>query len=153
APVREHTNVTSLMRVGDSWRGETEHGGVDAAAGVIAAGPVQRGRLPGGAGGPPQPDGQVHSAGSPRPAPPPPGGVLVVGSGASGAQIAEELVGSGRRTFLCVSRHRRVPRRLLGRDIMSWLLELGIMDGTRAGWVDGRMPPTVLVTGVDGGHD
>ncbi|MEO8328897.1 MAG: hypothetical protein ABI586_02720 [Candidatus Nanopelagicales bacterium] len=77
----------------------------------------------------------------------------MVGSGASGAQIAEELVTSGRRTYLCVSRHRRVPRRLLGHDITAWLVQLGLMDRTRAEWVDGRLPPTVLVTGVDGGHD
>jgi putative flavoprotein involved in K+ transport len=79
--------------------------------------------------------------------------VLVVGSGASGVQIAEELVGAGRTTYLCLSRHRRVPRRHLGRDILRWLVELGMMDRTRADWVDGRMPPTVLVTGVGGGRD
>jgi putative flavoprotein involved in K+ transport len=96
---------------------------------------------------------QLHSADYRRPGLLPDGGVLVVGSGASGAQIAEELVTSGRRTYLCVSRHRRVPRRLLGRDITTWLIELGLMDRTRADWVGGRMPATVLVTGVDGGHD
>jgi putative flavoprotein involved in K+ transport len=46
-----------------------------------------------------------------------------------------------------------VPRRFLGRDVFAWLVEIGLMDRTRADWVDGRMPPTVLVTGVAGGHD
>ena len=32
-------------------------------------------------------------------------------------------------------------------------VEIGLMDRTRADWVDDRMPPTVLVTGVGGGHD
>jgi putative flavoprotein involved in K+ transport len=77
----------------------------------------------------------------------------VVGSGGSGAQIAEELLAAGRATYLCVSRHRRVPRRILGQDIFTWLVAIGLMDRTRADWLDGRMPPTVLVTGVDGGHD
>jgi putative flavoprotein involved in K+ transport len=77
----------------------------------------------------------------------------VVGSGASGAQIAEDLLAAGRETYLCVSRHRRVPRRFLGRDVFTWLADTGLMDRTRADWVDGRMPPTVLVTGVGGGHD
>src|SRR4029079_19269040 len=81
------------------------------------------------------------------------GAVLVVGSGASGAQIAEDLLAAGRDTYVCVSRHRRVPRRFLGRDVFDWLVEIGVMDRTRTDWVDGRMPPTVLVTGVDGGHD
>lgn len=40
-----------------------------------------------------------------------------------------------------------------GRDIFDWLAQIGLMDRTRADRVDGRMPPTVLVTGVDGGHD
>lgn len=40
----------------------------------------------------------------------PDGAVLVVGSGASGCQIADELMQAGRRVFLSVSRHRRVPR-------------------------------------------
>jgi putative flavoprotein involved in K+ transport len=30
---------------------------------------------------------------------------------------------------------------------------MGVMDRTKADWPDGRMPPTVLVTGVRGGHD
>lgn len=96
---------------------------------------------------------QLHSMSYHNPGSLPDGAVLVVGSGASGAQIAEELVTSGRRTFLCLSRHRRVPRRLLGREITNWLVDLGLMDRSRADWVGGRMPPTVLVTGVDGGHD
>jgi putative flavoprotein involved in K+ transport len=83
----------------------------------------------------------------------PDGAVLVVGSGASGAQITEELLDAGRTTYLCVSRHRRVPRCFLGRDVFTWLVQIGLMDRTRADWVDGRMPPTVLVTGVGGGHD
>ena len=49
----------------------------------------------------------------------PPGAVLVIGSGASGCQIADELYHSGRTVFLSVSRHRRVPRRYHGKD-MFW---------------------------------
>ena len=79
--------------------------------------------------------------------------MLVVGSGASGAQIAEDVLAASRSTYLCVSRHRRGPRRFLGCDVFTWLVQIGLMDRTRADWVDGRMPPTVLVTGVGGGHD
>jgi putative flavoprotein involved in K+ transport len=44
----------------------------------------------------------------------PAGAVLIVGSGASGCQIADELLHAGRSVYLPVSRHRRAPRRLPG---------------------------------------
>jgi putative flavoprotein involved in K+ transport len=153
APVREHTRVVAVERVGRTWQVTTATDRIHAAAVVVATGPFQRARVPTVAAEVPDVIVQMHSVDYRSPDLLPDGAVLVVGSGASGAQIAEELVTVGRRTYLCVSRHRRVPRRLLGRDITTWLVELGLMDRTRADWVDGRMPPTVLVTGVDGGHD
>ena len=55
----------------------------------------------------------------------PPGGVLVVGTGASGAQIAEDLLAAGRDVYLSVGTHGRIPRRYRGRDIMDWLDAMG----------------------------
>jgi cation diffusion facilitator CzcD-associated flavoprotein CzcO len=52
--------------------------------------------------------------------------VLIVGSGASGAQIAEELVRAGRRVYLSVGRHKRMPRRYRERDLIWWLAALGL---------------------------
>lgn len=153
APVREHTRVVAVERVRHGWQVSTENGQIHAAAVVVATGPFQRARLPASAADMPNAIVHLHSADYRSPNLLPDGAVLVVGSGASGAQIAEEMITAGRRTYLCVSRHRRVPRRLLGQDITTWLVELGLMDRTRAAWVDGRMPPTVLVTGVDGGHE
>jgi hypothetical protein len=54
------------------------------------------------------------------------GGVLVVGTGASGCQFAEELLQAGRPVFLSVGPHRRVPRRYRGWDIIWWIMELGL---------------------------
>jgi putative flavoprotein involved in K+ transport len=54
--------------------------------------------------------------------------VLVVGSGQSGCQIAEELNAAGRKVFLCTSKVARVPRRYRGREIMSWLWDSGFLD-------------------------
>jgi putative flavoprotein involved in K+ transport len=153
APVREQTTVTSLDHQGDGWTLRTDGGEIRARAVVLATGPFQKARLPAQSAAMPADVVQLHSLDYRRPQLLPEGAVLVVGSGASGAQIAEELVGAGRSTYLCVSRHRRVPRRFLGRDVFAWLVQIGLMDRTRADWVDGRMPPTVLVTGVDGGHD
>ena len=56
----------------------------------------------------------------------PPGGVLVVGAGASGSQIAEELANAGRSVTLSVSRHRRLPRRYRDKDILWWVDRMGI---------------------------
>jgi putative flavoprotein involved in K+ transport len=153
APVREHTAVTALERRDGAWHAETTEGGLRARAVVVATGPFQVPRVPELSRHLPGGVTQLHSVEYRNPDLLPPGGVLVVGSGASGSQIAEELVDAGRDVYLCVSTHRRVPRRCAGRDVTDWLLEMGVMDRTRADWVDGRMPPTVLVTGVGGGHD
>jgi putative flavoprotein involved in K+ transport len=153
APVREHTPVVSLDQAPEGWLVTTEQGMIGCRAVVLATGPFQRARVPAVAADLTGDVHQVHSAEYRAPELLPGGAVLVVGSGASGAQIAEDLLAAGRTTYLCVSRHRRVPRRFLGRDVFTWLVEIGLMDRTRADWVDGRMPPTVLVTGVDGGHD
>ena len=67
---------------------------------------------------------QVHAADYRNPGQLPPGAVLVVGAGASGAQIAEELLQAGRRVYLSVGRHRRLPRRYRGRDLIWWLAEM-----------------------------
>jgi putative flavoprotein involved in K+ transport len=153
APVREYTPVVSLEQRSAEWLVTTAQGVIRCRAVVLATGPFQRPRLPAASADLPESVYQVHSAVYHRPDLLPDGAVLVVGSGASGAQIAEDLLAAGRTTYLCVSRHRRVPRRFLGRDVFTWLVEIGLMDRTRADWVDGRMPPTVLVTGVGGGHD
>jgi putative flavoprotein involved in K+ transport len=58
----------------------------------------------------------------------PPGAVLVVGCGQSGAQIAEELYQSGRRVFLATGGASRAPRRYRGRDIFDWLVAIGFFD-------------------------
>jgi putative flavoprotein involved in K+ transport len=56
------------------------------------------------------------------------GGVLVVGAGATGIQLAEEIQRSGRPVTLSVGGHVRVPRVYRGMDIMWWLDAAGILD-------------------------
>ncbi|MER9893434.1 NAD(P)/FAD-dependent oxidoreductase [Mesorhizobium sp. M0119] len=77
----------------------------------------------------------------------PAGAVLVVGSGQSGAQIAEELAEAGRRVFLATSRVGRLSRRYRGRDIMLWLVESGFLDVRRDEIIRlaGRIPPRGLL--------
>jgi putative flavoprotein involved in K+ transport len=73
---------------------------------------------------------QVHSDASRNPAELLPGGVLVVGSAQSGAQIAEELYKAGKKVYLAVGRSGRVPRRYRGRDANWWSEKLGLYDRT-----------------------
>jgi putative flavoprotein involved in K+ transport len=79
--------------------------------------------------------------------------VLIVGSGSSGCQIAEELLDQGRNVYLCVGRHRRIPRKYRGRDLLAWLYDIGSIDITIDTFPDRRHPPPVLLTGANGGHD
>lgn len=81
----------------------------------------------------------------------PPGAVLVVGAGGSGWQIAEDLLDGGRRVYLSVGRHRRVPRRYRGKDFGWWQEHTGAADRV----IDDptRAAPAPLLTGAGGGHD
>jgi putative flavoprotein involved in K+ transport len=55
----------------------------------------------------------------------PAGGVLVVGAGQSGLQIADELARAGRSVIVAVGTHGWVPRRVYGRDQMWWRMDNG----------------------------
>jgi putative flavoprotein involved in K+ transport len=79
--------------------------------------------------------------------------VLIVGSGASGCQIADELLQAGRRVYLSVSRHRRVPRRYRGKDVYWWLEAMGRFAQTIDSFPGRHWPPSTVVTGVNGGYD
>jgi putative flavoprotein involved in K+ transport len=81
------------------------------------------------------------------------GAVLVVGGGQSGAQIAEDLAGAGRRVLLSTSRVGWVPRRYRGRDTLGWWTVSGFYEVRR-----GDVDPAVLrirqplISGTDDGH-
>jgi putative flavoprotein involved in K+ transport len=86
----------------------------------------------------------------------PEGEVLVVGSGQSGAQIAEDLHLAGRRVHLATGSAPRVARFYRGRDVTDWLDELGYYDipvteHPRREAV--RAQANHYVTGRDGGRD
>lgn len=86
----------------------------------------------------------------------PEGGVMIVGSGQSGTQIAEDLHLAGRDVHLCVGNAPRVNRRYRGKDVVEWLDDMGYYDlpfdehpqGDRV-----RAKTNHYVTGRDGGRD
>jgi len=70
----------------------------------------------------------LHSMQYRNPSVLPHGAVLVIGTGQSGAQIAEELYQSGRKVYLSVGSAGRVPRRYRGKDISDWFTRMGMFD-------------------------
>lgn len=153
APVREHTEVVSLRRVGEEFSITTTDGLLHARQVVVATGPFQRPRIPSLASELPAHITQMDPTRYRNPAGLPPGSVLMIGAGASGIQIAEELIGAGRTVFLAASRHRRIPRRFRGRDVYWWLDRMGRFEQTIDTFPDRRWPPHTAVTGVNGGYD
>jgi putative flavoprotein involved in K+ transport len=153
APVREGIAVTSLDHNVDKKRFEIRTGSalISAANVVIATGPYQDPAVPTGLDSAMRGVFQIHSSLYRNPDELPPGAVLIVGSGSSGCQIAEDMLRAGRRTYLAVGSHRRVPRRYRDRDFAYWEFALGEFDRTLDRRPAERMSP--LLTGVDGGHD
>jgi len=151
APIRCGVAVTAL-RCRDGATGfvaETSDGAIEAINVVVATGPYQRPLIPALSL-----DNihvfQVHAGRYQKPDQLPSGAVLVVGSGASGAQITEELLRAGRRVYLSVGRHRRMPRRYRGRDLIWWLSALGLLERpTEERGPDRSLP---LITGAFGGN-
>jgi putative flavoprotein involved in K+ transport len=151
ASVRCGVDVQSLRRR-DSLIGfvaETSEGRIEAANVVVATGPYQRPIVPTLLSNNATVF-QVHANRYRRPEQLPSEAVLVIGSGASGVQIAEELLRAGRQVYLSVGRHRRMPRRYRGRDVIWWLSALGL-DQTPVE-KRGPDPSFPLITGAYGGH-
>ncbi|MDR3516583.1 MAG: MSMEG_0569 family flavin-dependent oxidoreductase [Azospirillaceae bacterium] len=99
---------------------------------------------------------QLHSEQYRNPQALPEGAVLVVGSGQSGAQIAEDLHLAGRKVHLALGNAPRCARFYRGKDVVTWLAEMGYYDmpvekhPLREGV---RNNTNHYVTGRDGGRD
>jgi putative flavoprotein involved in K+ transport len=122
---------------------------------VVATGAYQRPHRPAGADTLPADLRQLDVEDYRSPEELPTGGVLIVGSGQSGCQIAEELLEAGREVFLACGRAPWIPRRIGDRDTVWWLVESGFMDHTPADvpWPAARLVANGLATGHGGGHD
>lgn len=153
APVKTGVRVDRVCARDGGFRLETTAGDVEAANVVVATGPYQEPILPGIRHALPSTVAQVHASGYRNPAQLPAGAVLVVGSGASGCQIVEDLLAAGRTVFFSVGRHRRYPRRYRGQDMFWWMERIGALDQTLGERPDARERSNPLVTGVGGGHE
>ncbi len=151
APVRCGVEVTSVRRKAGApgFHVETSDGDFDARYVIAATGPFQKPVIPAVV---PEAAGlvQIHSSAYRNPEQLPDGGVLVVGAGSSGVQIAAEIQRSGRQVHLSVGPHDRPPRSYRGRDFCWWLGVLGMWDASTP--AQGAEHVTIAVSGADGGH-
>ncbi len=149
APIRCGVEVTSLEPSGEGFVAETSAGRVEARNVVVATGPFQKPLIPTLV-----PDSagivQMHSNAYRNPGQLPEGAVLVVGAGSSGAQIADELMRSGKKVYLSVGPHDRPPRAYRGKDFVWWLGVLGQWDARAK--EPGTEHVTIAVSGARGGH-
>jgi len=157
APVLEHTEVRKVRRLpSGGYFLSTSNGDFTADQVVVASGgyhtpivPRMAERLPAGIV-------QLQSSHYRNPQALPEGAVLVVGSGQSGAQIAEDLHLAGRKVFLAVGEAPRCARFYRGRDVVDWLADMRYYDmpvdqhPLREGVRDNT---NHYVTGRDGGRD
>ena len=156
APVREGVSVTSLEpRADGGFVLETSNGSIEARTVVLSTGAYQRPHRPAGAATLPADLLQIDAEGYHNPDELPSGAVLVLGSGQTGCQIAEELHQAGRDVYLACGRAPWAPRRLGEHDIVWWLNEAGFLDEALSALPSpaARLIANVQATGHGGGHD
>lgn len=157
APVLENTQVKRIHEIEPNlYQVETENNTYTAGQIIISAGGYHEPIIPRMAERIPQHVTQIHSEQYRNSHQLPDGPVLVVGSGQSGAQIAEDLFLDGRKVYLATGNAPRCARFYRGRDVVDWLAEMkyyempveehplreGVRDNTNH-----------YVTGRDGGRD
>ncbi len=162
APVKTGTDRRALDAEDGGFRLETSTGVLGADMVVVATGSYHLPRVPSLAAGLSSDVRQVHSHAYRNDASLPPGAVLVVGSGQTGVQLADELLAAGRRVYLAVGSNGWAPRRYRGRDIFRWLATLEV-DGEAYGVPvpraetlpdpRRRLAGTPQLTGHHGGQD
>jgi putative flavoprotein involved in K+ transport len=156
-PLRFGVTVTGLSKADDNtgYYLRTNHRTYEATNVVVAAGAFQYPNIPPCSEYVSKDIRQIPSSSYRNPESLPDGNVLVVGSGQTGCQIAQELNESGRRVYLSTSSVRRLPRRYRGKDSMWWAMKLGMTEQT----VDSlespaqRFEPNPQISGKDGGQD
>lgn len=163
APVRTGEDVTRIAPAdGGGFDVATTRGSWRARNVVLATGGYQQPKIPALSAQLPSHILQLHTDSYRNPSQLPDGAVLIVGTGQSGGQIAEELLAVGRDIHLAVSTCPEAPRRYRGQDLLYWMMQLAQFgpDYGLNGLTVGQLPSPAarfvcnpLVSGADGGHD
>ncbi|GAA0957127.1 MSMEG_0569 family flavin-dependent oxidoreductase [Kribbella koreensis] len=155
-PLAEGVRATGLEQTAQGFRLTTDVATVTADQVVLATGPYQRPKIPRFADRLPGGLQQLHSSQYRNPEQLDAGEVLVVGTGQSGCQIAEDLHLAGRQVHLVTGSAPRVARFYRGRDVVAWLDEMGYYAKGIDEFDDVdavRFRVNHYVTGRDGGRD
>ena len=151
APIRTNVEVKRVQKLEGKpgFSVSTSQGEIEAQRVVAATGPFQVPSVPDIV---PEEAGvvQMHSSEYRNPEALPEGAVMVVGGGASGCQIAEELRRAGREVFLSIGEHYRPPRSYRDRDYVWWLGVLGKWDEIKT--TPKKKHVAFAVSGYDGGR-
>ena len=154
-PVQTGVTVTRIGENGsDTYQVETTAGVMTADNVVIASGSQNQPRIPKASREMPASILQLHSSNYKRPDSLPDGATLIIGSGQSGVQIAEDLLEAERKVYLATSKVGRVLRAFRGRDLLDWAVDIGFYDQTMDDLED---PSTAAmaqpqISGTKGGH-
>ena len=125
APVQESCSVAALDADSNNFVLTTSSGKIRARTVVVASGGYQRAHLPPNANQIPDSVIQIVAEDYTNPDAIPPGAVVIVGSGQTGCQLAEELHQAGRKVILSCGRCPWAPRRMGGQDLVWWVVESG----------------------------
>lgn len=128
APVRTETTVTSVSRGDEGYVVATQNGDFTSRTVVLASGACNLPSVPALRQTIPPSIDQLTPFDYRNPDQLPHGGVLIVGASATGVQLADEIVRSGRRVTLAVGEHVRLPRTYRGRDVLWWMDASGVWN-------------------------
>lgn len=155
APLFENTEVRLVEQTSTGFRVESAAGTMTCDSVILATSLYADRFVPRAAERLPRDILQLHTADYRNPESLPDGAVMVVGSGQSGAQIAEDLHLAGRKVHLVTGNAPRCARFYRGRDVVDWLTDIGQYDITidHDGMTKKKHDTNHYLTGRDGGRD
>ena len=157
-PIKEGVEVSSVRKSSsaDYFELTTSLGDFTADQVVVATGGYHIPKFPKMAERLPESIVQLHSSQYQNPQSLPDKAVLVIGTGQSGCQIAEDLHLAGKQVYLSVGSAPRSPRKYRGKDVVDWLDQMGYYDLSVDEHPQGEQVRTKTnhyVTGRDGGRE
>lgn len=138
-PIKLNTSVQALNKSKDYFEISTNQGLVKAQEVIVATGPFQSPFIPELAKNLSTNITQLHSSAYRNPQQLPSGEVLVVGSGNSGLQIAEDLLKTHSVSLAQGKQQPELPQIVLGKSLFWWFEKLGISRVSSQSWLGKRL--------------